>query len=178
MAQLWINNAEGKWELRPLGGAQCLVVSFGNVVVFTPAVGKPGPSEIRLLDRGATGASQSWTLLGGRDATVCVNGQSLVLGIRALRHGDEIMAGGRQCFFSLEELACVVAFPGLAQTACCPRCKQQLEPGQPAVACPHCHAWHHQSEEFPCWTYDATCALCQIQSTELDAGYSWTPEQL
>lgn len=162
----------------PLGGAQCLVVSFGNDVRFTPVVLEAGVKDIRLVARGGADASQSWTLLAGRDAMVCVNGEALTLGIRALRHGDEIAVAGRRCFFSLEELAGVVAFPGLAQSASCPRCKQKLEPGEPAVACPHCHAWHHQSEEFPCWTYDATCALCQLQSTDLDAGYSWTPEQL
>jgi hypothetical protein len=85
---------------------------------------------------------------------------------------------GHRCFFSTEELAQIVSFPGLAQTAFCPRCKQKVEPGDPAVVCPHCHAWHHQSEKYPCWTYGATCALCQVQSTALDAGYAWTPEKL
>jgi hypothetical protein len=120
----------------------------------------------------------AWTMVGGREASLRVNGQPLVLGVRVLRDRDEISIAGQRCFFSTEELALVVPFPGMAQFICCPRCKQKLEPGTSAVACPHCRAWHHQSEEFPCWTYDATCALCQLHSTALDAGYSWTPELL
>jgi hypothetical protein len=124
------------------------------------------------------GVSPSWTLLGGRETTLRINGQPLVLGIRALRDRDEISIAGQRCFFSMEEFARVVLFPGLAQPACCPRCKQKVEVGDLAVACPHCRAWHHQSEKFPCWTYDSTCALCQLQNTALDAGYAWTPERL
>jgi hypothetical protein len=72
----------------------------------------------------------------------------------------------------------VTPYPGAEQPAFCPRCKQRLERADLAVKCPRCRAWHHQSEKFPCWTYDSTCALCQHQLTALDAGYSWTPEEL
>lgn len=178
MPQLWINDSAGNWAMRSLTGENCLAVSFGEEVCFTPPVNQPGLADIRLLTYVAAGAPRSWALLAGRDAPLWVNGQPLSLGFGVLRDRDEITVAGRRCFFSTEELACVVGFPGLAQAASCPRCRQRLEPGQPAVACPRCHAWHHQSDQFPCWTYDVTCALCQIQSTAMDVGYSWTPEQI
>lgn len=155
-----------------------MAVSAGQGMRFAPPASVPGPTDIRILPPDATGVAPSWTLLGGREASLRVNGHPLALGIRILRDRDEVSIAGQRCFFSMEELARVVAFPGLAQPACCPRCKQRVEPGDLAVACPRCHAWHHQSEEFPCWTYDSTCALCQLQATALDAGYSWTPELL
>jgi hypothetical protein len=178
MAHFWINNNDGKWAIQPLAGELSLSVSAGAEVLFALPKGQPNQAEIRLLPPEAAGVSPAWTLLAGREAPLRVNGQPLVLGIRVLRDRDEISFAGHRCFFSTEELARVVSFPGLAQAAYCPRCKQKMEVGEPAVACPHCHAWHHQTGKFPCWSYDATCALCQLHSTALDAGYAWTPETL
>jgi hypothetical protein len=131
-----------------------------------------------VLPAEGAGPSPTWALLAGPSATLRVNGQPLVLGIRVLRDRDEISFDGHRGFFSTEELAQIVPFPGLPQPAFCPRCKQKMETGDLAVVCPHCRAWHHQSEKYPCWTYGGTCALCQVQSTALDAGYTWTPEKL
>jgi hypothetical protein len=178
MAHFWITNDAGEWEIQALAGVYCAAVSVGPGLRFGSPAGGPGDGELRLLPPTAAGVSPSWTLLGGRGASLRVNGQPLVLGVRALRDRDEISISGQLFFFSTEELAHIEAFPGLAQPACCPRCKQKVELGQPAVACPHCRAWHHQSEKFRCWTYEPTCALCQLQTTALDAGYSWTPEML
>jgi hypothetical protein len=178
MPHFWFANGAGKWGIQSLAGESCLGESTEHDVQFTPPVDQPGLAEIRLLPPEAAGVSPSWTLLGGRDATVRVNGEPLVLGVRVLRDRDEISFAGHRCFFSTEELVRIVSFPGLAQPAYCPRCKQKMEVGESAVACPHCHAWHHQTEKFPCWTYDTTCALCQLHSTALDAGYAWTPEIL
>ena len=177
MPHFWISNAEGEWAIQLLAEESCLAVAGHDVRLTRPA-GEPHPSEIRIMPPDATSMSPSWTLLGGREASLRVNGQPLALGIRVLRDRDEISIAGQRCFFSTEELARVAAFPGLAQIVFCPRCKQKVEPGEPAVACPHCRAWHHQSDKFPCWTYATTCALCQLQSTALDAGYSWKPEHL
>jgi hypothetical protein len=178
MAHFWITNGAGEWGVHSLAGESCLAVCAEHNVRLTAPADQPGLAEIRILPPDPTGGSPSWTLLGGREASLRVNGQPLVLGIRALRDRDEISLAGHRCFFSTEELARVVPFPGLAQPAYCPRCKQKVEPGDPAVACPHCRAWHHQSEKFPCWTYGPTCALCQLHSTALDAGYAWTPAML
>jgi len=180
MPNFWVkaNDETGGWGVQKLAGEGCLVVSGGHIAGVASPAGEPGAADLRLLPPAAPGASSSWTLLAGRDVSLRVNGLPLALGIRALRHRDEIAVAGQRCYFSTEELAQVLAFPGLAQTACCPRCKQRLEIGDLAVMCPHCNAWHHQSETYPCWTYGPTCALCQVQATALDAGFSWTPETL
>ena len=178
MPQFFLTDATGEWGIKRLAGESCLVVSTGHDAGFASPAGEPAPCDIRVLPPGAAGASSSWTLLAGREASLRVNGLPLALGIRALRDRDEISFAGHRLYFSTEELAQIVPFPGLAQPACCPRCKQKLEIGHLAVSCPRCKAWHHQSEKFPCWTYEPTCALCQIQSTALDAGYSWTPASL
>jgi hypothetical protein len=178
MAHIWTSKTEGEWAMQTLTGEISLSVSARGEVRVAPPSGQPLQDDIRVLPPDAAGVSPSWTLFGGWEASIFVNGQPLALGLRALRDRDEILFAGQRCFFSMEELARVVPFPGLTQAAYCPRCKQKVEPAEPAVACPHCRAWHHQSEKFPCWTYGSTCALCQLQSTALDAGYEWTPELL
>jgi hypothetical protein len=80
-------------------------------------------------------------------------------------------------FYSTERLALVEEFPGANAPAYCPRCKQAIASGHPAVKCPGCGVYYHQSNELPCWTYTDVCALCP-QSTALDAGYQWSPEAL
>ncbi|MBM4093116.1 MAG: hypothetical protein FJ276_27460 [Planctomycetes bacterium] len=50
--------------------------------------------------------------------------------------------------------------------------------GAPAVCCPICRAWHHQTDERPCWTYSDFCAACPAQRTALDGRLSRTPEDL
>jgi hypothetical protein len=178
MSHFWLANASGGWGIHSLAGESCLAASAGPNASFSPPAAGPGLDEIRIVPPDAAGGSAAWALLAGLEVSVRVNGLPLVLGIHALRDRDEISLAGQRYFFSTEELALVTPFPGLAQPACCPRCKQKVEVGEPAVACPHCRAWHHQSDEFPCWTYEPTCALCQLQSTALDAGYSWTPDTL
>ena len=178
MSFIWSSIAAGGWGIHALAGESSFGASAGPHAGFSSPAGRPGRADIRIMPPEPDRGSASWALLEGSEASVRVNGLPLVLGIHALRDRDEISVAGQRYFFSTEELAQVTPFPGLAQPACCPRCKQKVEVGQTAVACPHCHAWHHQSEEFPCWTYDPTCALCQLQSTALDAGYSWTPDTL
>ena len=147
-------------------------------MVSPAGVGQLNPGAVLLLPSGRAGTSPRWTLLAGSATGVHINGVPLALGIRVLADKDEIRAAGHRLFFSTEELARVVPFPGLAQPAFCPRCKQQIQPGDLAVCCPSCRAWSHQSEKFPCWTYDQSCALCQRQSTALDAGFSFNPATL
>ncbi len=166
-----------RWEIQPLSGACDLVAASGGVSCVAPA-GDQASASIRILPLVAAGGAATWTLLAGREIPIRINGQPLLLGIRVLRDRDELSVAGSRWFLSTEELASVVPFPGLDQPAFCPRCRQKLEMGDLAVQCPHCRAWHHQSEKFPCWSYAPACALCQLQSSALDAGYSWTPEQL
>jgi hypothetical protein len=91
---------------------------------------------------------------------------------------DEILLHGvGRCYFSTETLARIEPLSEESATGCCPRCKQGMTAGEPAVRCPGCGVWHHQSDELPCWTYAERCAICG-GSTALDAGFSWTPEEL
>ena len=100
------------------------------------------------------------------------------LGIVALSDRDEIRpADGLPLFFSTETLARVEPFPASGARGFCPRCKQHIEPGTPAVRCPGCSLWYHMSDEFPCWTYAPQCSACP-QETALDADFRWTPEDL
>jgi hypothetical protein len=117
---------------------------------------------------------EGWVLIGPR--AVRVNGASLDAGIRVLRDRDEIVAGAGRIFFSSESLAAIVAFPAGAPPTFCARCKLAIAPGSPAVRCPQCVLWHHQSDELPCWTYAERCTMCD-QPTALDAGFRWTPEE-
>jgi len=115
-----------------------------------------------------------WVVIGS--PAVHVNGAPLDTGIRVLRDRDELRLDGHRTFFSTETLAMVVPFPGERPTLC-PRCKLQIIPGSPAVRCPRCGIWHHQSAEFPCWLYSSTCTNCD-QPTAIDADFRWSPETL
>ena len=157
MAHLWLCESSGgdAWEMMPLDDDAVAVLSAVQL-------------------RRAAGEPDTWTLIG--PPRVRVNGHPLDAGIRVLRDRDELRVGGRRAFFSTETLAMVVPFPGERPTLC-PRCKLEILPGSPAVRCPQCGIWHHQSEEFPCWLYSSTCTNCD-QLTALDAHFRWSPETL
>lgn len=122
---------------------------------------------------------ERWVVIHTPGRALRLNGTALVTGIRVLSHRDELRLAGvaGRAFFSLEGLAAVVPFEGLEGSRC-PRCQQPIQPGTPAVRCPQprCGVWHHESDEFPCWTYSPTCSLCD-QSTELEGGFRWTPDE-
>jgi len=120
------------------------------------------------------GVGHSWLLLAARAARVRVNGELLGLGCRVLRDRDEVVFGKSRSYFSTEKLACVEAFPGAAEKVFCVRCKQPIESGSPAVQCPGCQRWYHESIDLPCWTYGEVCGLCP-HPTALDAGFRWEP---
>jgi hypothetical protein len=205
MANLWMANIEGaEWSVAQLSG-NAYGLSAGGLAAVAEADGdethaahedqedheghRCGAAAV-LLVRHASGPQELWSLLARKRADVLLNGAPLVLGVSLLADRDEITVrdeiairegaagGGLRCFFSAERLAQVVAFPGGGPLRC-PRCKQPIAQGEPAVQCPGpaCGAWHHQSPELPCWTYGETCALCD-QPTPLDAGFRWTPEDL
>jgi len=131
-----------------------------------------GSAEIR---RHPTAEGAVWILIG--PPTVRVNGSALDAGIRVLRDRDELRTGGSRTFFSTESLPVIVPFPDSERPTFCPRCKLVIAAGTPAVCCPQFNVWHHQSDEFPCWTYAERCALCD-QPTALDGDFRWTPEEL
>ena len=165
MAHLWERDPDTDWAPRPLPEGE---PSF----LGPDRDGGPVLMPCRLE------SGEAWVLLSRPAAGVRVNGVPVVAGISVLDDRDEIRVGSaRQAYFSTECLARIVPFSGAGREVACPRCRLALVAGSPAVQCPHCGVWHHQSDEYPCWTYCETCALCE-QSTDLSAGYTWTPEGL
>jgi hypothetical protein len=127
-----------------------------------------------MLSRPETNADRElWVIIASPDVQLRVNGETTV-GLRALVDRDEIRMDEQTFYFSTERLASVVAFAGPPLP--CARCKLQIQPGSLAVSCPNCSLWHHQSAEYPCWTYADYCSICPC-GTDLTAGYQWTPEE-
>jgi hypothetical protein len=159
MAHLWVNERAGVpgWSPVPLDGD---VAPLGDAAA---------------LLRHASSGPMLWLLVG--PPTLRVNGESLAAGIRVLRDGDELCVAGSRMFFSSESLTVVEPFAGDLRPVRCARCKLEIVAGAPAVRCPACSVWHHQSDETPCFTYAPRCALCD-QPTALDAGFRFTPEAL
>jgi len=136
-----------------------------------------GGTAAALLLRSRTDQGEVWLAMSATPAGVALNGAPLHAGIHVLADRDEIrVAGLGRVFFSTEQLARVVPFPGAGTPAFCPRCKQEVAADSPAVRCPACQRWYHQSDEYPCWTYTEQC-LCG-HPTALDAGFQWTPNGL
>jgi hypothetical protein len=143
---LWRWNAvTARWEASVLHAQDRLEVAAGVCLVGLPP------------RRGA--------LLARDEAAVTVNGEP-VLPLRVLDDRDEVAVAGGPV-----EIA---PFPaGLPDTRC-GRCKGELGAGESAVRCPHCGAWHHQTEDLPCWTYDSSCSTCARATT----GCAWEPEPI
>jgi hypothetical protein len=180
MAHLWKWMSEsGEWTPLPLDGDAFTLGGDGPLRV-PDLLSARGSSQAlrRVEDPALPGAGAAWTLIVGRGAHVLINGSPASLGLVALADRDEIrLATGRPLFFSTETLARVNPFPTSGTRGFCPRCKQLIDSGTPAVRCPSCGLWHHASDDLPCWTYGPQCAACS-QETALDAGFGWTPEEL
>lgn len=171
MAHIWVRE-ESQWAVQPLNGS---LFSLRHRRPLADPCGAAYEEDITLMPSVGQ-AGESWVLLAGSNVDVRVNGIRLDLGIRSLRDRDEIrVAGAGLFYFSTERLAGIEPFAGSSPNAFCPRCRQAIESGHPSVRCPACGVWYHQSEDFPCWTYSETCALCP-QTTNMDGGYGWAPE--
>ena len=124
------------------------------------------------------GPPDAWVLLCEADSRVHINGEPVSAGVVVLADRDELRIPGQSPrYFSTETTARVEPFPESPLGGCCPRCRQTIECGTPAVRCPSCGLWHHASGDLPCWTYAPACAAC-AQDTSPDAGFRWTPEEL
>jgi hypothetical protein len=160
MAHLWTADESGAWTPSTLAGdARTLSLSVA-------------------LRRIGETAGADWALLSTPAARVFINGLPASLGTVLLADRDEIrVADNPVLFFSTETLATVEPFHSSGPRGFCPRCKQSIESGTPAVRCPSCGLWHHASADFPCWTYAPQCAAC-AHDTALGTGFRWTPEEL
>jgi DNA-directed RNA polymerase subunit RPC12/RpoP len=175
VAHIWLQNIDPEWIAHPLSCAELSLESF-LIDALGPSPACRPSSDVRFL-KTQIDNQESWVVLAGHGADVTVNGIPLLVGICVLRDRDEIRwSRDGFAFFSSEELAAVADLPQGDRKIMCPRCKQEIMPGTPAVRCPRCGVWHHQSEQLPCYTYAENCATC-TRKTGLD-GYEWTPEEL
>jgi hypothetical protein len=131
-----------------------------------------------VLRRTGDGPDPWWSLLIPAAVPALVNGAPSPLGLVVLADRDEIrVPGSGPVFFSTETLAAIVPLPAEAVSGRCPRCRQAIAAGTAAVKCPTCSLWYHQSDALPCFTYSDRCAAC-ARPTALDAGFSWSPEEV
>jgi hypothetical protein len=179
MALIWQETPVNTWEATPLKGGRYGLGPGGPAEAASAGRIRPQTAAVQLL-RGTTGG-QPWVLLAARGSGLRVNGLSLELGIRVLRHRDELflVRPRRRFFFSTEGLPRVERFPDGLRAASCPRCHHLIHPGSLAVQCPNeeCGVWHHQSADCLCWTEGERCAMCETP-TELRAGFRWSPQDL
>jgi len=160
MAHLWVQNGAREWTAHELPNGEFSLESFLNKIPGrNPALDGALP-DVKVLNA-ETDNQDSWVVVAEHGTDISINGIPLFLGIRSLRDRDEIRwSPDGFVFFSLEELATVVDFPPCDRKIFCPRCKQEIEPGTPAVLCPCCKIYYHQSEQFPCYTYAEMCGTC------------------
>jgi hypothetical protein len=177
MAHLWVQDTPG-WAIVPLEADASTVVPGGDPPVRLRGSDEGTISEAVTILRRRGSSGEAWLLMAGRGTHARVNGTPLFAGVRHLRDRDEIRVQGERLFFSAETLAHVVPFPGTDEQGVCPRCQQPIAEGDPAVCCPHCQVWHHQTDELPCWTYAPECAGHCGQPTDLEAGFQWVPDGL
>ena len=180
---LWLKDAEGFWAVLPVAMEEfdLSLIPWGNTWDGgggdgIPAKTPPEPEEVLFFQSGSGRSSGSgWVVLTKPGARVFVNGRPMLVGIHALEHKDEIRIGDLgPIYFSAERLAQVEPVADTLGEVFCPRCSLGISPGSGAVRCPACGIWHHASDEYPCWTYGPTCALCP-QPSNLDVGFQWTP---
>jgi hypothetical protein len=174
MAVLWSEDPkEGRWVPSLLHGRRHDLCR---------ADATAGTITVRLL-RSAE-LDDQWVLLSGAGPSVRVNGVPLSLGIRVLRHRDEIVLpasreGSHRWFFSGECVVEIRPLPSEYAPATCPYCKRRIPVGTAAVQCPNstCGAWYHQTDDSPCWSSTGYCGLCENPAV-LEAGTRWSPEDL
>ena len=142
---------------------------FRRLIVGPCAVG-----DATLVRADVDGGAR-WLVLG--PPSVRVNGAPLVTGIAVLRDRDELLIDGARLYFSSEARPVVAPLQAGERAIRCPRCTVEIAPGTPAVACPGCGIWHHESDARRCWTHGSTCTACD-QATAFDAPWRFDPAVL
>ncbi len=179
MSLLWIKNEDGAWADHALEN-DFVAIGPGTATPMVAPDARGCNSGTALIRCGDAHGFDRWLLICAPTSRARVNGARVPIGVRVLADRDAIALGDRQIlFFSSEQLARVLPFPGKDDHTSCIRCKLPLEPGTPAVRCPspECGFWHHQSDDQSCWTYTAACASCG-HPTAFDAGFQWSPWEL
>ena len=127
-----------------------------------------------ILVKAGGGDHGQYVLICGLDKDVSVNGTKLFTGIKTLNHQDEILLlqTARRFYYSTERLPTSEIFPGEeGRSLICPRCRQEIKPGDQVVRCPQCGIYHHQYEELPCWNYCEKCSICDQDTRRADYGF-------
>jgi hypothetical protein len=183
MGYLWIQDAEGFAALSLTEAVYSIDARTDGRGSLSVSVGATPNRPAILMQTVVADSTNAWAILSSPDE-VEINGVPLPSGIRLLRDRDAIrFDGGRMAFFSAEMAAQVEPFPGNEPVSCV-RCYSPIDPGSDAVRCPACGVWHHQisgpegGRDWECWTRNETCAQCRKQSTDSEAGPTWTPEAL
>jgi len=177
-----MQDEDGAWTASALEGGSAGEVALPGPLAGLRAAEFNPEHQAPVLVCNAGSAGHEWVLVTPT-ASVRVNGEPVLLNARVLHDRDEIsVRGAAPVFFSTEQLACVVPFPGTDAPLRCARCRQPIEKNQLAVQCPGCRTWYHQSPDdperpYPCWTYSETCVVDEYP-TELGAGWRWTPEEV
>jgi len=196
MAQLWIKqrNKDGQdvptdlsnegsagfWSVVKVEGEN---VDLGQMLAMHVDAG-PADDVCAVLCRADEIWGERWLLIG--EESVRVNGMSLLGGIHALAHRDEIRVAGREpVWLSTERMARVQPFPGFDRLTECPRCGLEIHPGQPAVQCPApgCGTWVHMDPEngLFCWQYKESkscpAQTCNQPNTLDDEEWAWIPDE-
>ena len=125
-------------------------------------------------------ARETWALIVNGEKRVRINGAAISAGLAVLADRDEIIVpGAPPLWFSTETVARIDEAPSLdGRALVCPRCRLSIAAGSPAVSCPNCRVRQHQTEELPCFTFDAApCPACG-ERFELDGDFRWSPEDL
>ena len=187
MPHLWIQDEDADWAVQPLNGEAVALGPGGartarrSSPTALPASSAKGAGDTTaLLMPASTRDGAVWVMVTPPGVEARVNGIPLTSGLRVLADRDEIrVATGVAVFFSMEQLAAVVPFPGVGEgrSARCPRCQQDIEKSAPSVCCPQCRLSYHQSGPRLCWTYREVCAMCD-QATDLGVWFRWSPADL
>ena len=151
-----------------------------NIEVRTGGQPEPGSANtVTIRASNLAGNSTTlWCLYCARPGAVRVSSVPVLTTLSVLRHKDMVtMPGGGHFYFSSENLAQIVPFPGSAQPTICPRCRRPIEAGTPAVQCPRCRIWYHQTDDYQCYSYADSCAGCQGRTT-LEPTFQWVPGQV
>jgi hypothetical protein len=166
MPHLWISKDGEPWSEFSLDALA------GNR--FEPL---PGSERDMRLQR----SGNDWVMLFGPDVAAAANGLPCTL--RILSDRDEIVCwppveqrSHLRLVYSAERLAAVRPFHRApdAGEVYCGRCKTPVDDGDLAVVCPKCGVPHHSTADSPCWTIAPKCNCCG-RSTDLAAGFEWTP---
>jgi len=182
MAHFWLVSARAAgacWAALPLSGSAYIFVDAEPFVRRVESLAEAARGAALLRVNGEAAAEQ-WLLVVPPGAKLRVNGSEMLLGAHILADRDELrLAGHRRLCFSTERLPRIIPFPGADHVIFCARCRGPIDKDSPAVLCPGCGAWCHQTDDLPCWSYPGTtrCPLCE-QSNDPEAGFRWIPEAL